>query len=82
MLIMGQVVNYFSWFNWLPTSVGLTGLTMGATGASYFGTVKLDDVRVYNVALTDTQILELYKGRVSFINFISPTSGGSGGGLT
>ena len=62
------------------TSVGLTGLTIGALGASYFGNVKLDDVRVYNVALTDTQILELYKGRVSFINFISPTSGGSGGG--
>ena len=62
------------------TSVGLTGLTMGALGASSFGNVKLDDVRVYNVALTDAQILELYKGRVSFINFISPTSGGSGGG--
>ena len=58
-------------------AIGRAGIGISANTGYFAG--RLDDFRIYNsIVLTDSQITELYKGRISFI--ISSQSGGSGGG--
>lgn len=58
-------------------AIGRGGI--GISGNTGYFQGRIDDFRIYNNrVLTDTEILELYKGRINFI--ILPSSGGSGGG--